>query len=77
MSICILFSLVFLTAYFCLFRNCLVHHVRISFICDVNLYPEKYDALPSYEGMIFGLNHQFRFTKKQWIKWVNKKLEAA
>jgi hypothetical protein len=60
----ILFSL------FMLARNEAGYTVRMAFINDDSLYPHVYQRLPSYSEMVHHPKHYLRWTKRQWMKYV-------
>ncbi len=68
----ILGAIATLTFAYLLVRNDATLRMRLKFIDDDNLYPDMYDKLPSYHVMVFGIQHQFRWTKAQWIKYTRK-----
>lgn len=55
---------------FLLFRNNAVWFVRLEFLDDPVLFPGAYMALPSYDQMLVSPRHWTRWTKAQWVAWV-------
>lgn len=53
-----------------LYRVARVHHVRISFITDHELFPLEYERLPTFDQMLYSWRHQLRWTKAHWIEYV-------
>lgn len=51
-------------------RSEAVYRIRIGFIGDASLYPDAYNALPSYDTMMYHPKHTLRWTKSQWVAWV-------
>jgi len=64
------FAVISLAIFFGIIRNLSVYLVGVAFLYDKHLSYTDYDALPSYESMLFHPRHQFRWTKAQWVKWV-------
>ena len=73
-------NLVFVAAIYIFIRNIAVYHIRIKFIDDDfahwrdDEYIDKYEALPSYDQMMFIPKYQHMWTQKAWSDWVDKKL---
>lgn len=65
-----LFFVIFYAALFSFFiRTEFIHKVRISFIDDERLFPEKYHSLPPYFAMTFSPKYWGLWTKSQWMQW--------
>jgi hypothetical protein len=69
----IIFALFGLIAFllFLLARNVMVFRIRMAFLDDDDeLYPDAYKRLPDYSAMCDHPKHYLRWTKKQWIAYV-------
>lgn len=51
-------------------RSTMSQRIRMDFLFDVNLSIEMYRALPPPESMIYNPLHWHRWTKRQWVKYV-------
>jgi uncharacterized membrane protein YgcG len=56
-----------------LLRNWRVYAVGIDILWDDTLGLVPYKALPSYEAMLFHPRHWHRWTKAQWVAYVERK----
>lgn len=69
MTVClVLMALVMLM----LARNHMAYSVSVAFINDSTLWPTEFKRLPSYEAMIFTPKHWGRWTKGQWVAYLNQ-----
>ena len=56
-----------------LVRNTTVWKVRNAFIDDDELFADAYNALPSYEAMLYNPRYWPLSTKRQWVEFVRTK----
>ena len=68
-NICI--ALIVVCVFF-LARNQMVFHIRGRFI-DLDDFPDSYDALPTYDQMIYQARNWHRWTFKQWRRYVSER----
>lgn len=70
MAVWILFAVSLLPCY-ALIRLNLVGPVRRSFIAEQD-FPHNYDRLPSFDAMMYHPRHQLRWTRAQWLAWLER-----
>ena len=62
-------------ALYVLVRNKIVYEIRTAILWNYDGIGSKlYDALPSYEAMIFNPRHMFRVTTAQWVAYADAML---
>lgn len=54
-------------------RNETVYRIRAAFIWDDKLRSQDYNALPSYNEMLFSPRYYLLWTKAQWVRYVKAK----
>lgn len=55
-----------------LLRNNSVFSSRMQFLFKTDVERRLFDALPSYEEMLFHPKHWGRWTKAQWAEYANR-----
>lgn len=58
---------------FMLHRNTRVHDIRVAFINDRALFPLAYEALPSYDAMLYNPRYWLLWTKEHWVAWLARR----
>lgn len=53
-------------------RNTTIWKVRVAFIDDDELFTDAYNALPSYDAMIYNPRYWHLSTKQQWVEFVRR-----
>ena len=66
----IMIFVLYVTFYFCVARNQVTFSIKQYFLDEPGMYPNSYNALPSYYAMIFHPRYQLLWTKAQWVAWV-------
>lgn len=61
---------------FLMVRNMFVYEVRTAFIDDPTLWPEVYNALPTYDQMMCNPKYWVLWTKDQWVIYMGKDCET-
>jgi len=69
----ILIALIFVTLYV-LVRNQNVYEVRIAILFNDGIRSGRYDALPSYEAMIFNPRFLHMWTNAQWVSYASERV---
>jgi hypothetical protein len=77
MTLLMTFYMVLLAACgYTLLRNHEVCRVRIAFINAGGLWDGTYEALPSYDAMLFHPKYQLLWTATHWRNWVGRSMNA-
>ena len=53
-------------------RNSMVLRVRLAFFDDPACWPERYEALPSYDAMLYAPWYWHMWTTAQWRQFVDE-----
>jgi hypothetical protein len=56
---------------FVLYRNQRIHDVRVSFIYAAD-FPRSYEALPTYDSMLYRPQYWSMWTVQDWKDWIAK-----
>jgi hypothetical protein len=57
---------------FIMVRYEFAYRCRMAFIDDASLYPKAYGHLPGYDRMVINPRHWHRWTKRQWVEYVER-----
>jgi len=56
--------------FFLMARNDMTYRIKMHFIDTDHLWPKAYNRLPSYDEMLGHPKHWLRWTKRQWLEYV-------